>query len=157
MNIEQHYRDNFSTLVKKYSRSMGSVHSAEDVVQEAYYRALKYGSTYNGTNFDGWFGRILINSLRDFKAAERGRGIEQEADEQTLGTISEQGLDAKTIKEIKELISTKSVQHREILNLYFIHGYKLRDILAIVDMKRKTVDQCLQRFKKELKEIYGVS
>jgi len=64
--IEDYYRKNFKRLVNISRGRAGSYHNAEDVVQEAFTRALKYHKSYNPamTAFDAWFSRILDNSLR---------------------------------------------------------------------------------------------
>ena len=53
---------------KEYVRiveSFGEYFYAEDIVQEAYERAIRYRRSYNGAEFDKWLNTILNNCLRD--------------------------------------------------------------------------------------------
>src|SRR3546814_14161868 len=45
--IEYHYRNNFKNLISRYSRQFQSHSRAEDIVQEAYTRALQYWNRYS--------------------------------------------------------------------------------------------------------------
>ena len=67
--ITKHYIENYKRLVK---RSMWRVPNkslalAEECVQEAYARALKYYSTFNPKQdlFNNWFEGILRNAIND--------------------------------------------------------------------------------------------
>jgi DNA-directed RNA polymerase specialized sigma24 family protein len=67
--FDAHYRSNYAGLVKKVYRTAGSLHNAEDIVQESYARALEY---YADTveDFDKWFSTVMFNVMRDHKRAE---------------------------------------------------------------------------------------
>jgi RNA polymerase sigma factor (sigma-70 family) len=69
--FDEHYRINFETLVKKIRSFAGSHHAAEDVVQEAYTRAIRSYDDERVLEFNPWFNTILANSLKDNYANRR--------------------------------------------------------------------------------------
>src|SRR5574337_375621 len=81
--LKEYYSANFSNMVKKIYRSCGNYHDAEDIVQAAFERALKYKETCK--TLDKWFGSILRNSYRDFLRVQKSwpvtRPIDDHVDE----------------------------------------------------------------------------
>lgn len=150
--IEQHYIDNFTKLVKRYSWRAGTIQAAEDVVQEAYYRALRYNRSFNGEDFNRWFSTILNNCLREHKNAEKGYSpVEVE--------VEEEGYECPAylrhvMKDVFTLIDTKSEVQQEVLSLYFKQEYTAKNISEITKYTYAQTHQIIQRFKQELKELY---
>lgn len=84
--ITQHYKDNYRRLIKRMTFRAGTEWDAEDVVQEAYARALRYQDSFDGTNFDRWFNTILNNALREHKNNESGITHQSFEEEEVEGT-----------------------------------------------------------------------
>ena len=153
--LEKHYTQNAGRLVKKYIRIAGSKEAAEDVVQEAYTRALKYYSSYDPSiNFGQWFSRILKNSLHSFKNAEKGHACE-ELDEELVEGVEGGAYNKVLIEEIKKEISNYPDDVKEVLRLYFVHGYSPRSIVKIVEMRYKSISQHIYKFKKDIRDKHG--
>src|SRR3546814_3055187 len=73
--IEYHYRNNFKNLISRYSRQFQSHSRAEDIVQEAYTRALQYWNRYSPEQpFGAWFNGILLNCVKDNIREEAHQG-----------------------------------------------------------------------------------
>lgn len=155
MNIESFYKANFDRFVKRMKNRAGNLHAAEDIVQEAFARALRYQDSYDPTfPFEGWFNRILNNSLKNYKNMEKGHSCE-EFDEEELDGTDCRMMNQNLWKCVQEEIAQYDDEHYEILSLYFEHQYQPRDICKVVDMKYKTVETFLQRFKNMIKDKYG--
>ena len=154
--IEKHYRDNYQRLVKMVLFRAGSIWDAEEVVQGAYERALKYYRVFPENEFNLWFGRLLNNVLRDHKSADRDwlRGFGHIGDEdETHGSCPH--YPEEILREVFDLISTKSEIQIEVLSYYMKHELSAKDISEITDYPYKRTHQIIQRFKNELKELYG--
>lgn len=152
--IEKHYRENYGRILKRMTFRAGGVHQAEDIVQEAYCRAMKYYNELRIEEFDRWFSMILNNAYNDAKRDEIGLSYIEDEDE-PLG-LEECGLvNRQTRREVYDIISTKSIVQQEILLLHLKHGYSPTDIANVSDHTYANVHKVISRFKAELKSLYG--
>jgi RNA polymerase sigma factor (sigma-70 family) len=151
--LEAHFRENRLKLVKRIMFRCGSLEDAEDIVQEAYFRALKYHNSYSGDNYDKWFNTVLNNSLRDFKNAQAHHQLPEFDEEDADGTSCTHYTE-HILKEVYELIRTKSAVQQEVLMLYFKHEYTPVDISRITSYSYSQCHQIIYRFRNELKELY---
>jgi len=152
--IEKHFRDNRQRLVKRMSYRAGSPAAAEDIVQESYYRALKYHRSFDGKNFDNWFSTILNNTLKEYKNSEKGYSAAEYEEDEGDGTPC-QMYPSRVMVQIFELIETKSLVQIEVLMLYFHQEYTAKDISVITSHTYSQVHQIILRFRNELKDLYG--
>lgn len=151
--IEKHYIYNRDKLVKKFSHRAGSTAAAEDIIQDAYERAIRYKDTFwLGENFNAWFGRIANNALKDYKRAERG-GLHVELDEALfIEDFNEDVENTIFNRQIEERIKGKQDKMQEVLSLYFVYGYGSKTIHAITGHPYEAVRKAVERFRKELRE-----
>lgn len=149
--IAEHYAENRSRLVKRYY-FLGD--GAEDVVQEAYERAIRYASSFNGEDFNRWFNTILRNSMRDHRRMEMGRPEEEEIHEFDHVGSECSGIENQLWGEIFALIDQKSKSHAEVLNLYFGQGYSYKDIASVTEHTYFNAYRIVSRFKEELINRY---
>jgi DNA-directed RNA polymerase specialized sigma24 family protein len=61
--VVKHFHESRSRTLKKLTFQLGTPEAAEDVLQDAYYRALKYFKNYDGRNFDFWFNRNVRSCM----------------------------------------------------------------------------------------------
>lgn len=155
--VEAHFLKNFKTLVKRFTKRAGTMWAAEDVVQGAYERAIRYYRPFPDEDFERWFSIILSNSLRDFLAAERGyspiedeENVAEEAPYEGCPHYPEE-----IMREVFDLILTKSEVQIEILSLHFKHELSATDISQITDYSYAKTHQIIQRFRNELRDLYG--
>lgn len=156
--IEKHFKFNYRTMVKRVKyRTNNNEADAEDVVMEAYTRALKYKDTFEmGSPFNNWFGRIVSNSLKDWKAEQFNHSISEEFDEQEIEPIPDFKLESQLLEIIHQHIQgLKNEQIKEILCLYFTHGFKTREVSQISDVNYNTVHSVIKRFKQSMKEAHA--
>ncbi len=115
-------------------RLSGSVDAAEDVVQEALYRAARSWATFNGqSKFQTWLFRIVINTARD-RASKIPVG---EALPETV--IDAKATDPKRHAESQEfgkivaaMMATLPPRQREVLVLSTYEGLEIREIAETV-------------------------
>lgn len=151
--IEEHYRANRQRLVKRLSFRAGSHEDGEDIVQEAYYRALKYQKSFDGSNFDRWFNTILVNTLREHKNAMKGYSTAEydENEEEAAPCVL---MPRRIMLEVFASIKQRPAAQQEILMLFFEQEYTAKDISKILPYSYAQVHQTIQRFRNELKEVY---
>lgn len=151
--IEAHYIENRQKFVKNMTFRSGSPEAAEDIVQEAYYRALKYKDTCDPERFHKWFNMILYNTLRDYKREESGR-IEEEFEEEFAEGFPCSHYTDQVLREINVLIEGKGEAHKEILSLHFQQNYSPKDISQITEYSYAMCSKVIERFRNELRDIY---
>lgn len=156
--LGEFYLKNYRMFCKRVSNRAGGGYNAEDVVQEAFSRALLYWSSFNPEYkaLGAWFNTILNNTLKDFTQAERMIGMSMEFDEELHEGIGMSQTSAHTMKRIKHMINGKRDGTKECLTLYFLNGYTCKEVCHVTDMKPKAVSMAVLRFKQEVKEKLGV-
>lgn len=148
--LTEHYNKNFKKLVKKMSFRSGTQWAAEDIVQEAYARALKYiGSFQDGKDFNNWFTTILNNSLYEHQNVERGMVVPEEVDEPLVELPS--GL----LEDVRRLMKRESKEHQEILHLHFVLDYSAQDISKVTNNTYANSSKVIQRFRNNVKQLYN--
>lgn len=157
--IEDFYVDNYTRKVKLISRILrGDWATAEDIVQEAFARSLKFYPSYdsNRGSMDKWFNSIMFNCLHNSQQERNGVtqytpdriSPEEVLEEVELsGTPDLSGYIAESIAQVKNL------EHKRILELFFIMGYTSKEISQI-EMKtsQTNVTTVVMRFRDKLKE-----
>jgi len=151
-HIVVHYNQHHDGLVKLMGFRAGTKWAGEDVVQEAYARAIRYRETCDLDRFDRWFATILKNCLRDMKREDEGRSVTVRDDEDIL--IDCGMLKRETCREVVKEIDAMSPVQKEVLYLFFLQGYQPIDIAQITEYSYQQVHQIIQRFKKKLEEKY---
>lgn len=153
-DIEKHFIENRARYVKRLTFRAGSPEDAEDIIQEAYYRALKYAKSCVPDRYDQWFSTIINNCLRELKNQNLGHSAEEFLEEEADGSQCPHYTN-HVMREIYELIETKSVVQQEILNLYFKYDFSAIDISKITQYTYSQCHQVILRFRNELKELYS--
>lgn len=150
--IEEHYRANYNRLIKRMSFRAKTLWAAEDIVQTAYERAIRYKDVATVREFPRWFSIILENSFIDYMNVERGYSpLPEDYDE----VVPEEfGKYRDVMREIFELIETKSVAQVEVLTLFFRYKYSAKHISEITPYSHDMIRKIISRFKKELETLY---
>ena len=152
VNIIKHFNEQRTKTLKRLGFQAGTPQAAEDILQESYYRALKYYNSYDGRNFNHWFNRIVQSCFIDFKNEENGYIPEDpDAEEEMINCPS---YPSHIMGEVYELIDTKSAVQIEVLNMYFKYEYSAKDIAAITEHSYAQCHKIISRFREELKELY---
>lgn len=145
--VEEFYRKEYDSLVRRVKNRAGSIENAEDVVQEAFCKALQYYDTcINKDNFGAWFRPILDNTLKDNQREERLGGmslsIEEVEDEDIHDEIVDHYL--PSVKRLKPL-------HKKIVHMYFQLGNTKKEIAEILGVSFETVNTTIRRFSEKLR------
>ncbi|TMD08220.1 MAG: sigma-70 family RNA polymerase sigma factor [Chloroflexi bacterium] len=140
---------------------------AQDLVQDAYARALRYQHSYQaGTNMKAWLFAIMrnlfwdrfqkgrppalsIEDVGEFSLYDRMRdGVTEEGPEDTV-------LDRIAAGEVVEAIEKLSPLHREVVLLVDVEGFAYKDAAQILGVPIGTVMSRLHRARQHLqKSLY---
>ena len=156
--IEKFYKDNYRVLLKRLNRRAGGVENAEDVLQESFYRALKYHRSFDPTQQElgAWFNRIMNNTLSTFQREQMQGGATIPYDEHKHEETYEcSGERRKRLEEVINSITNRARPGKDILYLYFIKGFKFNEIRDITGENYTNITTLIYRFKADLIEEIG--
>lgn len=135
---------------------------AEDLVQEAYAKALKgFASFSPGTNFRAWMYRIVRNTFLSSRAGLRAAATvpldEEENEEAALPAISETPESLLLARADQEMIRAALEQlplpFREIILLCDLEEMSYREIAATLGLPLGTVMSRLSRARAAMREL----
>lgn len=148
--IEENYRDNFKFFTNRLSRFNQSRHNAEDIIQEAYTRALQYWKAYNPEQEIGqWIHGIIGNSTRDFFRAEsvQGMGLDLASDDRIDGAA----MARLELTDLLEMFDEQPWRTAKILKLFFLDQFSVKEIEQIVPESGANIRKIVQRFREEIR------
>lgn len=153
--LEEHYKNNRDLLVNLYKRKCGSYHDAEDIVHEAYTKALTYIDRYRESESIGsWISRIVYNEFLDFLHRSRYDGMTIEFNQDNYDPIDGRVEKKHLVSQIINIInSEQNESHRDVLNYYFCCNYKLEEIATITSLTKSNIRQIIYRFKEKIREV----
>ena len=156
--IETFYRNQYGQLVKRMTWVTGSSHDAEDIVHDAFERAMKYYDSFEqGKDFERWFSIILSNCFKRHQNLARLGGTSKpfEECEDELEPVFPTAYNEILRQEIRDLANGKPEQQKEVLRLTLDFGYKPSEIVLLLGgITKNQVKWHLEAFRKEVKEIY---
>lgn len=151
--ISIHYDNNYDILVKRVCRRVGNNYAlAEEIVQEAYTRALRYFSCFDPDlkPFEAWFNTILNNATRDIQKEERESGMPRD-EEDFVEPPESKTLFRAVSKHIDEMSASDD---KEIMHMYFNMSMTPKEISEVVESTTpKTIRNKVAYFKKLLSDL----
>lgn len=156
--IGDFYRRNYIKHLKNINRIVHNNEVAEDIVQEAYARAIQYSEQFDPKRgkFTSWFNKILYNTLRDYKEEHKKRAHYKPCDNVEDAILFHKQSDKFFLVE-KEISKISRDKTRKVLTLYFLLGYSSKDIEELTDYSQTNVTTITSRFRSLLIDKYGDS
>jgi RNA polymerase sigma-70 factor, ECF subfamily len=139
-----------------------NTHDAEDVVQEAYLRALKFFGGYQGGDARAWLLKIVRNTSYSFLKRNRPAGLAEEFDERVHTAATEQpGAEAALLQSadsrmLREALDELPVNFREVLVLRELEDLSYRQIAEVTGLPVGTVMSSLSRARERLRQSFAV-
>jgi RNA polymerase sigma factor (sigma-70 family) len=152
--IGQLFKDRYDDYIRMY-KSRAGAQDVEDVVQEAFYRALYYKHTFNPAlvPLEHWMSGILDNCLKDLlREKQNGSSMHDKLTEDSA--IIEPRGDEGFTKILTQEIGKKSGDSKNALYLYFLCGYELREVHRVIGGSYNTIEVWTRRFKDMLRASY---
>jgi RNA polymerase sigma factor (sigma-70 family) len=131
---------------------------AQDVVQEAYTRALRFFAGYHGGNARAWILRIVRNTCYTWLQQNRQQQPTTEFDENLFGpdlrtpNPEEALLQNATDKLVRQALEELPQNSREVLILREFEGMSYREISEVTGMAPGTVMSRLSRARSGLRQ-----
>ncbi|MEP5610630.1 MAG: RNA polymerase sigma factor [Cyclobacteriaceae bacterium] len=144
----------FKGLVMSISRRYSNnVENCEDVFQECFIQIFKSltKTKVDISNLDAWIARIAINTNISFYY-KSGKVKHEAFEGDVLDESHKDVLDQISNKELMDCISEIPDGYRVIFNLYFIDGYKHREIAQMLKISESTSRSQLTRAKEYLRK-----
>jgi len=127
---------------------------ADDVVQEAYMRALRFFGGFHGGDSRAWLLKIVRNTCYTWLRKNHPREIVYELDEEqheaTSGdpdAVLQEGIDRQLVR---KLLDELPAEYREIIVLRDIEGLSYKEISSVTELPLGTVMSRLSRARKRL-------
>lgn len=129
----------------------GDTMMADDIAQESYMKAYVSISTLKDQeSFRSWLFRIAHNTFLTHKRSEKLTVDCEEA----VNLCSETETDsAFKFQDLHQALNRLSVKVRTSILLYYMEGYSVREVAAIIDCGEDAVRQHLARGRKHLKDL----
>jgi RNA polymerase sigma factor (sigma-70 family) len=131
---------------------------AEDVVQEACLRAVKFFSGYHGGDGRAWILAIVRNTAYSFLEKNRSSDLHEEFDEE-VHNVDTSHADVETAllrsvdtKRLQEALERVPVNFRELLILRELEGMSYKQIAEVMSVPIGTVMSGLARARTKLKQ-----
>jgi RNA polymerase sigma factor (sigma-70 family) len=129
---------------------------AEDVVQDAYVRALRFFSSLRDENARAWLFTIVRNTWYGRFPRRAGSAVvtvaDDEADNQADVSLDPEALliQQQTVEHVRRALETLPTDFREVLVLRELEGLSYKEIAAIVGIPIGTVMSRLARARERL-------
>ncbi|MES2679682.1 MAG: sigma-70 family RNA polymerase sigma factor [Bacteroidota bacterium] len=152
------YKITYSYLMSICIRYTKSEDRAKEVLNIGFHRVLKYLAKYQPeVPFKSWIRKVMINTLinefRKEKIHYRNlEYVDSYFDTNKHADINE-AITRFDVKEIYRLIAKLPLVNQQIFNLYFIDGYKHREIAEMLNINENTCKWHLTVAKEKLKEM----
>lgn len=153
--------DNYApSLYGVVLRIVQSEEIAQDVMQDAFVKIWKKGTTYDstkGTLFT-WLLNITRNTAIDKlrSAGFRKRGKNQSIDDHVYNHVSTRGTNPDEIG-VKELLNHLDDKYSNIINLIYFGGFTQKEVSDELDIPLGTVKTRLRIGLRELRGIFDVT
>jgi len=156
--IANYYKENYGRMKYIARNKTGKIHSAEEIVQETFLRAIKYYHNYSPAkgSLHNWMNGVFTSRIKEWQKGVMLQGGNREIREDDIVSNDTVGEDNKTIAEIKGMIDRlKTPLTRQICYLSFIQEFTPREIEQVVGCKAGYIRNRICLFKKDLRVVYG--
>ncbi len=134
-------------------------HDAQDVVQEAFLRALKFFGGFRGGNSRSWLLSIVRNTAYSWLQKNRKHEPVTLSDED-LDEVEDPSVDAAAASirnadhaAVRQALEELPLEFREVTILRELEGMAYKEIAEIADIPMGTVMSRLARARKELQKL----
>src|SRR4051794_39735154 len=142
---------------------VGNPADADDIVQEAFLRALRFFDGFRGRDSRAWLLKIVRNSSYSWVRKNRPAQLADEFDESLhSGDTSVENAESTLLsraesERVREALELLPLTFREILVLREIEGLSYKEIAEVTGVAMGTVMSSLSRARQKLRETLGAA
>lgn len=156
--IAKVYEESRDERLKMLRMRRVSPEDAEDILQETFYRALKYRDTFNPElqELKVWLDVIMNNAFKAYRHASMSGDysfLDETAEDEE--DIEDTAINKEMLEVIKQEITELPQQQRQIVYANSILGHSYKACCEIFDLPYATVQFAIQEFRKAMKEKYA--
>lgn len=148
-------------LIYKYLIKLGcSEANAEDIVQDTFYKALKYIDGIQAEKLSSWLFKVAINKYYDL-CRKNNRHIQLSLHEDIFKESLKEDklvedfiLDLEKKEEILKCLSSISEVQKNLLVFKYDMGLSYKEIAEILDINENTVKTYLFRAREQFKKVW---
>jgi RNA polymerase sigma-70 factor (ECF subfamily) len=146
MAINRHEMERLIPSLRRFARGLtGDAQAADDLVQDALWRALRKERQFRGDNLAAWLFAILANG-----AKAQARSLRRRPLVGPLIDTADGGSDPASRIGILSALASLEAEHREVLLLTAVEGFTYRETAEIVGVPTGTVMSRIARARDEL-------
>jgi RNA polymerase sigma-70 factor, ECF subfamily len=142
---------------------VGGAADADDVVQEAFLRALRFFEGFRGGDSRAWLLKIVRNTSYSWLRKNRPSQWTDEFDETvhstetTMGNAETQLLSRAESERVRKALETLPLAFKEVLVLREIEGLSYKEISEVTGVAMGTVMSSLSRARQKLRDALGAA
>jgi len=139
-------------VARKY---LGSLEDAEDCVQEAFLKVIRYKGTFNNVgSLEGWIKRIVINTAIDSYRRRRTNKVTYDTDLVDRYDHAEEEdkpyMEGVPNQLVIDAIESLSTSYKKVAKMYLLDGYKHHEIAEVLKISLGTSKSNLSKSKKNV-------
>lgn len=150
MTLTELYVKNKVRYVRKIYPYLHNQEACEDVVQEAFVKALDKFHTFDckKSGLATWFNKVLFSVLWNYKRSLKQ--IPPAID--ILDVLDAEDFAYYEDTELSDILSSvKNKGHQKVLVAHFILGYDYKEVASHLSLTQDNVRKIVQRFREEVK------
>lgn len=149
MEIEEVFQEFGNMLYRVGVVMLRSRHDAEDALQDTLIKYMEHKTEFQGReHIKAWLLRVYINICKNkLRFYQRHPSIPLEQ----LGMIYQDKEDNILMEALMEL----PANYKAVFLLYYVEGYKIREIAGILKVSEAAVKKRLERGREKLNELLG--
>jgi len=153
VELDKAYQEYVNDLYR-YLFSLSKDHfTAEDLVQEAFYRAYLHLEDYEISNIKAWLFKVAYHAFIDFQRKQRRSVIQNQLEEQgfiSKDTPEKRLLEKENFQRLLKDIHTLREQEKHVLLLCDLHQLTYQEAAEILEMNLNTLKSHLLRGRKKV-------
>ncbi|HPX05732.1 MAG TPA: sigma-70 family RNA polymerase sigma factor [Tenuifilaceae bacterium] len=148
------YKLYYKSMYNTSLRIVANEAEAEDIMQEAFFKAFDKISSYrNEVSFGAWLKRIVVNASIDSLKKKRAMLVPLDEAHGIGSTDETNDIEPESVEQLKAALEKLPEGYKLVLNLNYIEGYSHEEIASMLGITASTSRSQLTRAKQKLIDV----